>query len=262
MKRKLYTLSYDIDLLKNTKNESVFTSHEHAYLEEKQRRDVYKSRESLLRHYLPAARERIAASQFLIDLITNNDYQNILSLGAGEGVKEYWLKMNLPEKSRVVSTDFDPFITNKAKEFFPEILVEQFDFVKGDIEAFKNKMNIEFDLAIFFGSSYVMDDEEFIRVFANLRKIGIKNIVDFQAGVYPSLWSFFKPYLMPMTIRTSPTVRKILRKPALLSGDYRGKFHGYGRTKGALRKLYKKSGWKVQKDSFKDLSNKYIALLG
>jgi ubiquinone/menaquinone biosynthesis C-methylase UbiE len=261
MKRKLYTLSYDIDLLKETNNESIFTSQEHANLEEKQRRDVYKSRESLLRHYLPAARKRIASSQFLIDLIINNDYQNILSLGAGEGVKEYWLKMNLPEKSRVVSTDFDPFITNKAKEFFPEILVEQFDFVKGDIEAFQNKMNIEFDLAIFFGSSYVMDDEEFIRVFANLRKIGIKNIVDFQAG-YIGLWSFFRTYLIPMTIRTSPTVRKILRKPALPSENYRGKFHGYERTRGELRKLYKKSGWKIQKDSFKDVSNKYIALLG
>ena len=63
-------------------------------------------------------------------------------------------------------------------------------------------------------------------------------------------------YFLPETIRHNRILRKIFRKKEISS--YEGKFHGYGRTKSALRNLYKKSGWKIERDSFKDPDNKYL----
>ena len=70
----------------------------------------------------------MANSQFLIDFILKNNHHNIVSFGAGATVKENLLKLTLRQKFRVVATDFDAFIVDKAKGFFPEITVKQFDF--------------------------------------------------------------------------------------------------------------------------------------
>ena len=109
-----------------------------------------------------------------------------------------------------------------------------------------------------------MDDKEFIKLFCDLKKIGVKNIIDFHAG-YMDSWDVLRhvknDYLIPKTIRTNYYLRKILRKPTLSSGNYRGKFHGYSRGRGELRKLYKKSGLKIQKEISTN-SYKYIAILG
>ena len=256
--KKLYTYSYNKETLKELSNKSVFSSEEHALAEQKEFGFNYQTKENLLRYYLPEAMERISQSQFLIDLILDNNHQNIISFGAGAGVKEYLLKLVLPQECNVVSTDFDPFIINKVKKYFPQMIVKQFDYVNEDIEKFQKKINMSFDVAIFMGSSYVMDDKNFIKVFKDLKKIGVKNIVDFNAG-FISMSEALRYYFLPETIRQNRILRKILRKKEVAS--YHGKFHGYGRTKSALGNLYKKSGWKVKEDSFKDPDNKYIALL-
>ena len=266
MKRKLYTLSHDNNLLKEIDNNGgIFTSQEHASVMEKEFGETFwKSKEHLLRHSLQDAFWKIGQNKFFIDLIKNNDYQNILSLGSGGCVIEYLLKLSLPETLQVIAYDFDSFVIKKAKEFFPELIVEQFDHVKEDIGSFQNKLNIEFDCAIFFSSAYIMDDKEFIKLFGDLKKIGVKNIIDFHDG-YLDSWDVLRhlsnDYLIPETIRTNYYLRKILRKPTLPSGYYRGKFHGYSRSRGELRKLYKKSGLKIQKQ-ISTGEIKYIAILG
>ena len=260
MPKKIFTKSYSKKILKEISNQAVFSAEEHAYAEKKQDGHHYQTKEKMLKKYLPRAQKTIANSQFLIDLILEKNHKNIISFGAGAGVKEYLLKRILPKNCTVISTDFDPFIVGKVKEYFPEIIVEQFDFRNQNLEKFSKKIDIKFDLAIFFDSSYVLDDENFVRVFKDLKKNGLKNIVDFN-GAYISLTERLKFFLIPEIIRQNNFLRKIFQKKIFSSYSNQGKFHGYSRTRRELHDLYKKAGWKIIKDNFKALDNKYIASL-
>jgi predicted RNA methylase len=260
MKRKIYTLSHDVDLLKEIDNNGgQFTAEEHAYAIEKEfGKTVFKTRENLLRHYLPGNLPKLGSLGFLIDSTKRNGYKNILSLGAGQCVLEYLVKMSLPEESQVVACDFDSFFVKKAKEFFPEIIAERFDFFKDEIESLQAMLNIEFDCVVFFGSAYVMDDMEFIKLFSDLKKVGVKQIIDFHAG-YMDSKAVIMNYLKPLTMNS--TLRKMFHKPPITSWEYSGKFHGYSRNRSELRRLYKNSGLKLQEEI--SLSGyKYVAILG
>lgn len=260
MKRKIYTLSHDVNLLKEIDNDgSQFTAEEHSYAIEKEFSEtVYKTKESLLRYYLPLYLPKSDTLGFLIDSIKENGYKNILFLGAGQCVLEYLLKMSLPEDSRVVACDFSPFTVKKAKEFFTEITIEQFDFFKDDFASLQSKLNIRFDLVVLIASAYVMDDKDFIKLFGDLKKEGVKKVIDFHSGYIDSK-SVIYHYLSPFT--SSQLVRKIFRKPPLGTADgYRGKFHGYSRNRGELRRLYKKSGFEIEKE-LSVSGYKYVAIL-
>jgi len=90
----------------------------------------------------------------------------------------------LPEDSKVVATDFNSFFIKKAKLHFPSIIPVEFDFFKDDLSDLQKKLKLDFDLAVFFGSAYVMDDPDFIRHFSKLKEIGVKRIIDFHGGVH------------------------------------------------------------------------------
>jgi hypothetical protein len=62
--------------------------------------------------------------------------------------------------------------------------------------------------------------------------------------------------LRPIT--TIPLIRKLFGKPPL--SDYRGKFHGYSRSRGELRRLYKESGWRIHKEVSSGIYE-YVAIL-
>jgi len=260
MKRKIYTLSHNINLLEEIDNDGgQFTAEEHSYAIEKEFGEtVFKTKESLLRHYLPGNLPKLGSLGFLIDSIKANGYKNILSLGAGQCVLEYLLKMSLPEDYQVVACDFDSFFVKKAKDFFPEITTEQFDFFQDDFASLQSKLNIRFDLVVFFGSAYVMDDKEFIKLFGDMKKEGVKEVIDFHAGYMDSKSVIFN-CLSPFT--SNPLVRKIFRKPPRGTSDgYRGKFHGYSRNRGELTRLYKKSGLEIKKE-LSVSGYKYVAIL-
>ena len=166
--------------------------------------------------------------------------------------------MSLPEKSQLIAADFDEFVVEKAKKFFPQLIVEKFDFQKDDFKSFRTKLDISFDLVIFFGSAYIMDDQEFIKLFGDLKKNGVKQIIDFHAG-YMNL----KSQIMhgPLNfLRTNPTIRKWFRTTPLANDEYRGKFHGYGRNRSAIKKLYKKSGLSVKFETCMG-GYKYVSIL-
>lgn len=260
MKRKIYTLSHNVDILKEIDNNGgQFTATEHALAVKNESGDtLYKTKENLLRHYLPAYLPVLSNLGFLIDSIRNNGYRNILSLGSGPSVLEYMLKMALPEESKLIACDFDPFVVEKVREFFPELIVERFDFFKDDIKTLKAELNIEFDLVVFFASAYVMDDPEFIKLFSGLKKTGVKQVIDFHAG-YMSPKDVIMSYLEPLT--TNSTVRKYFYKPPVTAEGYRGKFHGYSRDRSELRRLYKNSGLELQKEISVSYF-KYVAILG
>jgi SAM-dependent methyltransferase len=260
MKRKIYTLSHNLAILKEIDNTGgQFTASEHSYATKKEFGEtIYKTKENLLRHYLPVYLPLLSNLGFLIDSIRKNEYKNILSLGCGPSVLEHILKMLLPEESKLIACDFDAFIVEKVRKFFPELIVERFDFFKDDVKILQSKLNIEFDLVVFFASAYVMDDPGFIKLFSSLKKVGVKQVIDFHAG-YLSTKDVIISYLKPLT--TNPIVRKWFHKPPVTEKGYRGKFHGYERTRSELRRLYKNSGLELQKE-ISVSSFKYVAILG
>lgn len=175
--------------------------------------------------------------------VNANGYKNILSLGAGQCVLEYLLKYALTEDSNVIAADFDSFFIKKAKLHFPSIIPVEFDFFKDDLDDLQKKLKIHFDVAVFFGSACVMDDSDFIRQFRSLKEIGVKRIIDFHAGYIPRrrIPAIIRSRLISYAaskLRRIEMINKI-RPP---SSSYRGKFHGYGRTRGELRRLYKQAG--------------------
>ena len=183
MKQKLYTLSHNIDLLKEIDNDGgQFTAEEHSYIMKAEfGKTVFKTREDLLHYWLSMDYSKLGALSYVIGEIYRKGFTNILSLGAGSCVLEYLLKLSLPKESKVIACDFDSFIIDKAKDFFPNIITEKFDFFSNDIKSLQSKLNIEFDLVVFFGSAYVMDNMEFIKLFGDLKKICVKLILDFHA---------------------------------------------------------------------------------
>jgi predicted RNA methylase len=213
------------------------------------------TKENFLRWYLQNNYSKLDSLKFLIDEVRESNMINVLSLGAGACILEWLLKLCVFEKTKIVASEFDPFLVQKAKEFLPEITALQFDFFNDDIYSFCSKLNIEFDLAVFFGSAYVMDDPEFIKLFSAIKRCGVRKIIDFHAG-YMNLRSCVSYVLGPITKISA--VRKLFRKPPV--SDYKGKFHGYSRSRSELRKLYKESGWRLRKETSSGIYE-YVAIL-
>jgi hypothetical protein len=258
MKRKLYTKSHDLGLLKDIDNDGgIFTAAEHSYISKKENEKYTKSKESLLHHYLSLnAKMKFSALGFVIDYINASGFQNVLSMGAGECVLEYLLRLGLPGPATVTATDFDSFFIEKANEFFPSIFSIRFDFFQDDVKDLQKKTGIDFDISIFFGSSYVMDDLEFIKLFNDLREIRVKRIKDFHAG-YIDWQTYILNQLTPL--KNFDLIRKLFGKAPLGKDGYRGKFHGYGRSRGELRKLYKLAGLRLRQE-LKIGTYKYVAI--
>jgi len=243
VKYKLYTKAHNEKILKTVDNDGgQFTAEEHAYVIEKEFKKYYKNKDALLGWYLPEAASSFVPLRWLIQHIKENGFKNIISMGAGNCVHEYILKCALPEECNVTATDFDSFYIEKSKSFFLSINSITFDFFKDDI----SMLNSNFDLAVFFGSAYVMNDEQFIHLFKQLKENNVKQIIDFHAGYIP--YEHVPKYF----------VGNVLRKLNLLT-NYRGKFHGYVRTKDELRYLYKETGAKsvVEKSIY---PYKYVAI--
>jgi ubiquinone/menaquinone biosynthesis C-methylase UbiE len=260
VKEKLYTLSHDIDLLKEIDNNgSQFSSEEHAYVIEKEHADKFVSQESLISWYLSLNSKKLCALSFVIQYSYEKGYKNILSLGAGACVLEYLLKSALPHDSIVAACDFDSFFIEKAKKLLSNIIPIKFDFSKDDLQELKASNVDSFDLAISFGSLYVMDDPVFIQLLKKIKKIGVREIIDFHAG-YMDLKSVLFNSFPFSFLQKSSILRKMLRKSPIERREYKGKFHGYTRSRSELRRIYNQAGLNVVKEKAVE-PYKYVAIL-
>jgi tRNA1(Val) A37 N6-methylase TrmN6 len=260
MKRKMYTLNNEIKLLQDIDNDGgQYTAEEYEYIYRNAlNKNHFQTKDHLLHEFLYEDYKKLDALAFLIDQIKKSGYKNILSLGAGTCVLEYLLKIALPEESKIVACDFNSFLISKAQEFFPEIIAERFDFFKDDFETILSKLNIEFDVAVFFGSAYVMNDEQFTKLFRALKKNDVKKIIDFHAGYMDGKGMIFN-CLKYFT--NNSTIRKMVNLPPNSIRGYRGKLHGYSRSRGEIRKLYKDGGFSINGEYSRG-SYKYVAVLG
>ncbi|HYN44759.1 MAG TPA: class I SAM-dependent methyltransferase [Candidatus Limnocylindrales bacterium] len=243
MKCPLYTKSIEENILKEIDNSGgQFTAEEHAYIFEKEYGKFFETKDSLLGWVIPQSTYSLLALNWLIQYIKKNRFSRVLSMGAGNCVLEYLLKCAIPE-CEVTAADFDSYFIDKANVFFPSIKSVIFDFFKDNI----TKLNSEFDLVVFFGSAYVMDDKQFVDLFRQIKENNVKQIIDFHGGCIP--YSEMLRYFIGDILRRFGIIR-----------SYRGKFTGYVRTKNELRGLYKKAGMKSIIEMH-IASHRYVAII-
>ncbi len=233
-----------------------FTAEEHAYAVEQEFAAQFASQQVLVQHYLNDNNKKLGSLGFAIKVAYDHQATRILSLGAGQCVLEWFLQMAIAEPGFVFATDFDAYFVRKASELFPELKTSTFDFARDNVEELVAQCEVPPDLAVFFGSAYVMDDATFVKIFAQLREVGIPRIIDFHAGATTLRRMCINATLVYFA--SKPTIRRLAHKPMLPA--YRGKFHGYERDIRAIRKLYAAAGWQISEE-IRNLGYPYTAVL-
>ncbi len=230
---QLYTRSHAPHLLEKV-GSGMFTAQEHSYVIEHEFAHLFQSRDTLLRWYLSHNLRKIPALEFLLNRIRDGKYRRVVSLGAGYCVLEYFLQLILNDAAAVTATDFDSYVIARTSELFPQLRAQTFDFFYDDAGTLGPQ-----DVAVFFGSAYVMDDSQMVALLSGLKKAGIKEIIDFHAGFMS--WRHM--------------LRNVVAKP---KAD--GKLHGFGRNRFELQRLYAKAGWRVVKTASVP-AYKFVAVL-
>jgi hypothetical protein len=231
MKFKLYTNAHS-SVQELGDHSNIFSGEEHSAVMKKECEEIFKTKESLLKFYFSRRdTHQLIEVGMLAEFIYRHGCKNIISLGSGPCVAEYFLQTCLPNSSQVYALDFDWFLIEKAKELFPSIVPLQFDFFNYSVSA----LPLNVDLAFSLYGMYVMEDYQLLGILRSLKIRKVRYMIDFHGAVLDrSLiasfrWGQFKAF-----------VRKGLRLP-----DKRGKLHGFIRDKEALRGIYEKAGWKI-----------------
>ena len=235
---KAYTESHDLEKLDKIQLDEIFSAQEHTIHYQAQKR--FLNKDNLLRKVLAEDFNKLSSLSLLIDTCYRNNFKNILSIGSGFCVNEYLLKKALPEDTNVVASDFDPYLIQKSNDFFPELVSIEFNMIEDSFLNLQNQLNIKFDLVYFMGSSYVLDDNQFIKFFKDIKHSGVKKVIDFSVCNL-SLIDILSYYLRP--IRQNEKIRKLFKKDKIK----RKKAHGYHRDNRHILNLYKKSNFQLEK---------------
>jgi hypothetical protein len=204
------------------------------------------SKAEYIRNFILTNHKKLLSLEYLIEFINNHRYTNVLSLGSGQCVIEHMLSYSIPTGSHVVATDIDPVCLKNSGEHFKNIITIGFDFNTDTIDRISETTGIKFEVAYFMGSAYVMTDEQYVCMLRQLKINGVKHIIDFQPA--------FVPYLkLPITI-LGELKNRVFK-------SYRGRFHGYERTRGHLRQIYKRAGLTIEEEPYIPTYNNYIAVL-
>lgn len=215
-----------------------FSAREHALLSEKEWGPHLGSRDAALLFYLTHNWKKFPAVGFVLEQARIHHWEHVLSLGAGLGVLEHFIALGLAPRGAVTITDFDSFLVDRAKTFFPELNARPLDFLKDDALAFLRGVSRPVDAVMFFGSSYVMDDSEFVALGRQLHAAGVNGVVDFHAA--PLGLKVLLSEAGPVgALRRLPIVRWLLRRGPV------GKFHGYARSRRHMRSLYAAAGFRT-----------------
>ena len=97
----------------------------------------------------------------------------------------------------------------------------------------------------FFGSSYVLDNNEMKRLLFDIKKSGASYIIDLHLGILSTSHMLIKKAL-PQFILHNNIIRKMLNKNTYKNNNL--KFHGYNRNITELKKIYKELNIKVCKE--------------
>lgn len=249
---RLYS-DYLRGILKGNATADRLPIEESARLLERKVHEHFEDRDTLIRWYLESDENNVEALCLVYRFMLAHRYRHIVSLGAGPCVIEHLLSRWLSDESRIVAAEYNPYYIEKAKAFFPSIHVEPFDFFRDDVSTLKRHFTHNCDLAVFFASAYTMDDDTFVKQFSKLKELGVNAVIDFHAGFMS--WRSL-PVLMLSALQWR--VARTFKMRRFTEGWF---FHGYARTKGELRRLYREAGLVVAQELSLRHQYRYVAVL-
>lgn len=184
----------------------------------------FKSKEDLIVWWLSRNGFKYFDVEWLSGHILNFGFEvNVVSFGSGTGVFEYLLKKNVGSSLNIVGLEYDPFLINRSLNFFPEILVKEFDYNKDSFL----ELNIPCDIAFFCDSFGHITDEGFLSIVSELRDAGVSELIILGGHRSNVLW-YILEYLY-----------------GVLFNNHKNKcFFRYSRSRNEFLKLYKKAGLK------------------
>jgi SAM-dependent methyltransferase len=192
-------------------------------------------RDEVIRRYLLTETSKLTALGEIARICVTNGYNSVLSLGSGSGINEFFLFQMLDGNVSILATDIDWEQISTGKNLFPQIHIEQFDFKAGSVKEFLEERGTIPDVVVFMNSSYVLDDAEFIRLFSELSKTGVKMVLDLTTACRPA----------------HIIIRKIIFQNIrflLYERRSKGTMHGYERDWCHMKRLYRKSGYNIMSD--------------
>ncbi|MBT6718825.1 MAG: hypothetical protein HOB18_14485 [Nitrospina sp.] len=255
-KKKLFTFPDNLEGVASL-NEGQYTAEEYQRLTDDGQINLFESKNAVIAHYLKGNYLKWSSLNFLVDYLRGKcQFKSLISFGSGYCVLEYFLSRYLEGKIYICATDKSEFFVKNAKQIFPEISVQGYDFTKDSLSSMMENGQAPFDVGVAFGSFYVMDDEVFVEVLKSLKESGLQELIDFHSGCMNSMQVLSSiPFFEKL--KSVNMVRRFFGKEAVSS---EGQFHGYSRSRASLRKIYRKSGWKVVQE-LSDKSYEYIAIL-
>lgn len=226
MIKELYTHGHDDILCKNKLTLEIQT-------QSRKEEWNFQSKEEYL-SYHQREKEKIERTWHLIQFCKERNIKSILSIGAGESITEITLKKYLPN-IEITCTDYDPFICKKLSDLFGDINFKVFDMKKDDL----THLGEHFDLITFFGSAYVMKNDEYTKLFKKLHKFTPRYIymlepyLVLKQRIYHIMWYAYQAVKIVFN-----------RSPSSISNG--GLVHGYIRDIKEYVRIFKESGFKIK----------------
>ncbi len=255
LRRMEYTSEYSEEVKKTHNTGCLLTSEEHSQMSEQEWGDAFHDKDEYVRWYFNylSNSKKLDALGVALDFCINNKVKNILSLGAGPGVLEYFLSEMIGVD--IVVADYDRYLCEKAKDFFGSEKYKSviYDFYKDDLSSILTDNNIDF--IIMFGSSCSMDDDTYSRFLKGCNEMKVPYLLLFEAGVcknqvYRKRW---------LSIAKQICREKLLRQHKVYTPVA---IHAWYRSEKILHKIYNNSGYEwTRLPRLKTYSNVYILRL-
>lgn len=241
-----YTSEYSEEAKKNLggTGSSVMSGTAHSSMSEYDFKEYYRDAKTLIKWYFSYLSniQKLDAVGQVVDFIRKKQIKRVLSVGAGPGVLEYFIK-ELTEETVIYAGDYDSFLVENGQKLLgcDRLSFFLFDFYNDDIREICNKKEIE--LIVMFGASCSMDDETYIKFLLECKKSPVKYVISHEAGVISS-----KEALRRFAKRLYYAIGRFFRKEAP-----RGltAIHAYWVTERILKKIYSKGGWNYTRSKVK-----------
>lgn len=139
------------------------------------------SKDKLVDYYMSHGYEQ-KYFDMICEFIEKYNIKSIIGFGSGLCVFEFLLKKKYPGLV-IAATDYNEKCIYNAKKFFPELKLMLIDFYKQNIYDVIDEFGHGFDLALFRGCSYAMNDSRFVPFMSAIRESNVKYIIDSPGGI-------------------------------------------------------------------------------
>lgn len=216
----------------------------------------YKSCEEYRSYNLKTNSDKIHRAGPIIEFCKKNHIKKILSIGSGGAVTEIEIKDKL-QNIEMVCTDYVDYICDKLSELHKDITFRVFDMKIDDPQTLGNN----FDMVLFCGSDYVMNNKEYIRLLKRFDSMGIKYIY-IVTSPYISALEKIKQIsinvLRIIGILINYSGMRDGRVSNAMRGIRKGLFHGYMRDIKELKMIFNETGYEINHKQYTGVSKSNI----